>query len=123
MTINSDYIDILRYFVEETVQFLVVGGYAVMKHSEPYHTKDLDLWIAPHRANAERAYRSLARFGAPLADVTVDDLLNPDLVYQLGVEPVRIDLNPLPGGQAVAGRSDHRGVAGVRRWVCLGGGP
>ena len=58
VTINSDYIDILRYFVEETVQFLVVGGYAVMKHSEPYNTKDLDLWIAPHRANADRAYRS-----------------------------------------------------------------
>ena len=80
MTINSDYIDILRCFVEETVQFLVVGGYAVMKHSEPYNTKDL--WIAPNRVNAERAYRSLARFGAPLGDVTVDDLLNPDLVRQ-----------------------------------------
>jgi hypothetical protein len=55
VTINSDYSDILRYFVEETVQFLVVGGYAVMKHSEPYNTKDLDQWIAPHRVNAERA--------------------------------------------------------------------
>ena len=98
MTINSDYIDILRYFVEETVQFLVVGGYAVMKHSEPYNTKDLDLWIAPHRANAERAYRSLARFGAPLGDVTVDDLLNPDLVYQLGIEPVRIDVMSFVSG-------------------------
>ena len=49
MTINSDYIDILRYFVEETVQFLVVGGYAVMKHSEPYNTKDLDLCSPPPR--------------------------------------------------------------------------
>ena len=98
MTINSDYTDILRYFVEETVQFLVVGGYAVMKHSEPYHTKDLDLWIAPHRVNAERTYRSLARFGAPLGDVTVDDLLNPDLVYQLGIEPVRIDLMSFVSG-------------------------
>jgi hypothetical protein len=82
----------LRYFVEETVQFLVVGGYAVMKHSEPYNTRDLHLWIAPHRANAERAYRSLARFGAPLGNVTVDDLVNPDIVYQLGVEPARIDV-------------------------------
>ena len=92
MTINSDYSDILRCFVEETVQFLVVGGYAVMKHSEPYNTKDLDLWIAPNRGNAERAYRSMARFGAPLGDVTVEDLLNPDLVYQLGIDPIRIDV-------------------------------
>jgi hypothetical protein len=55
VTISSDYSGILRYFVEETVQFLVVGGYAVMKRSEPYNTKDLDLWIAPNRVNAERA--------------------------------------------------------------------
>jgi len=41
MTINSDYSDILRCFVEDAVQFLVVGGYAVLKHSEPYTTKDL----------------------------------------------------------------------------------
>src|SRR5450755_289606 len=92
MTLNSDYVDILRCFVEEKVQFLVVGGYAVMKHSEPYNTKDLDLWIAPNRGNAERAYRSLARFGAPLGDVTVEDLLNPALVYQLGIDPIRIDV-------------------------------
>jgi Nucleotidyl transferase of unknown function (DUF2204) len=98
MTLNSDYVDILRCFVEEKVQFLVVGGYAVMKHSEPYTTKDLDLWIAPHRINAERAYRSLARFGAPLGDVTVDDLLNPDLVYQLGIEPVRVDIMSFVSG-------------------------
>ena len=52
MTINSDYIDILRHFVEEAVQFLVVGGYAVMKHSEPYHTKDLDLDRKSTRLNS-----------------------------------------------------------------------
>jgi hypothetical protein len=39
---------------------------------------DLAVWTVPHRVNAERAYRSLARFGAPLGDVTVDDLLNPE---------------------------------------------
>ena len=98
MTINSDYTDILRCFVEEKVQFLVVGGYAVMKHSEPYNTKDLDLWIAPQRANAERAHRSLARFGAPLGDVTIEDLVDPALVYQLGIEPVRIDVMSFVSG-------------------------
>ncbi|MEO8372095.1 MAG: hypothetical protein ABI806_23120 [Candidatus Solibacter sp.] len=92
MTINSDYVEILQCFVEETVRFLVVGGYAVIKYSEPYTTKDLALWIARNRENAEYTYRALARFGAPLGDLSVDDLLNPDLVYQLGIEPVRVDV-------------------------------
>src|SRR3954452_6599492 len=98
MTINSDYVEILRCFAEEKVQFLVVGGYAVIKYSEPYTTKDLDLWIAPVRENAEGTYRALARFGAPLGDLSVDDLLNPELVYQLGIEPVRVDvMSFIPG--------------------------
>ena len=82
-----------------------IGGYAVMKHSEPNNTKDLDL---PHRVNAERADRSLARLGAPLGDVTVDDLLNPDLVYQVGIEPVRIDVRSVVCGLDFEGAWNRR---------------
>lgn len=92
MEINSDYKEALRCFVEDQVRFLVVGGYAVIKHSEPYNTKDIDLWIESSRPNAEQAYAALRRFGAPIRDIVVDDLLNPDLIYQVGVEPVRIDI-------------------------------
>jgi predicted nucleotidyltransferase len=92
MQINSDYKDALQCFVEGQVQFLVIGGYAVIKHSEPYNTKDIDLWIAPNRANAERAFEALRRFGAPVAGLSVEDLMKPDMIYQVGVEPVRIDV-------------------------------
>jgi hypothetical protein len=70
----------------------VIGGYAVIKHSEPYNTKDIDLWIAPNRANAERAFEALRIFGAPVARLSVEDLMNPDMIYQVGIEPVRIDV-------------------------------
>jgi hypothetical protein len=58
----------------------------------PRYTKDLDLWIDPARPNAERAYAALARFGAPVAEVTVDDLCDPGCVLQIGIEPNRIDI-------------------------------
>ncbi len=32
------------------------------------------------------------QFGAPLFDLTIDDLIAPDTVLQIGVAPVRIDI-------------------------------
>jgi hypothetical protein len=89
---NSDFRDLLQHFADEKVRFLVVGGYAVIKHTEPYYTKDLDIWIEAAPENAERALRALRRFGAPSEDVTIADLTSSDLVYQIGVEPVRVDI-------------------------------
>jgi hypothetical protein len=90
--VNPDYVELLREFVAAEVRFLIVGAYAVALHSRPRATGDLDIWIEPTRENAERAWRALAAFGAPLADLSVSDLTTPDIVYQIGVAPRRIDI-------------------------------
>ena len=77
---------------------MVVGGYAVMKYTEPYLTKDLDVWIEPTHENARLVFAALARFGAPLRGVTAGDLITPDIIYQVGVDYNRIDvISHLPG--------------------------
>jgi hypothetical protein len=40
---NSDFRDLLKLFNAHKVRYLVVGGYAVMKYTEPRYTKDLDI--------------------------------------------------------------------------------
>lgn len=35
---NSDFKDLLRIFAEENVEFLVVGAYAVIHHTQPRYT-------------------------------------------------------------------------------------
>jgi hypothetical protein len=55
-------------------------------------TKDLDVWIRPTPENAARVMKALIGFGAPLHDLTIDDLSRPGLIFQIGVDPVRIDL-------------------------------
>jgi hypothetical protein len=77
---------------EEQVRYLIVGGYAVIEHTEPRYTKDLDIWVSPARDNAERVYASLKRFGAPLSNITVEDFANTGTVYQMGRPPVRVDI-------------------------------
>ncbi|GMU62902.1 MAG: hypothetical protein AMXMBFR34_46650 [Myxococcaceae bacterium] len=70
MELNSDFRELLSALSSERVRYLVVGGYAVMHHSEPRYTKDLDVWVEPSRANAERVFRALKRFGDSSAEHT-----------------------------------------------------
>ena len=92
MPINRDFRDLFSAFSAAEVRFLVVGAHAVIYYTVPRYTKDLDVWIDPTPDNAEKAYRALADFGAPLEGVTVQDLCTPGTILQIGVEPNRIDV-------------------------------
>ena len=89
---NSDFKDLLRAFSEEEVRYLVVGGYAFAEHVEPRYTKDLDVWIERTPENADRVLAALRSFGAPLRELSKDDLTSPGTFYQIGLPPNRIDI-------------------------------
>lgn len=89
---NPDFEDLLSALSAERAEFLIVGAYAVTHHTEPRYTKDLDVWVRPTAANARRVHRALKRFGAPLANLRVKDLHTPGIIFQIGVEPNRIDV-------------------------------
>ena len=63
-----------------------------MKYTEPFYTKDMDIWVEPEAENVKRAYRALVEFGAPMADLTADDLTQPHVVFQFGMAPARVDV-------------------------------
>ena len=95
MAESPHYKELLHTLNEFEVEYLVVGGYAVMKYTEPRYTKDLDLWVDNSPRNSVRLYRALAKFGAPLQHdgVTPDTFTKERIVYQIGVAPVRIDIS------------------------------
>ncbi len=92
MAVNPDFRDLFSVFNDEGVDYLLVGAHAVAIYAQPRYSKDLDVWVRPTRENAERVFRALARFGAPLRDVTPEDFADPELIYQIGVAPNRIDV-------------------------------
>jgi hypothetical protein len=89
---NPDFADMLSALSAAGVDFLVVGAHALAAHGVPRATGDLDIWIRPTPDNAARTLRALAAFGAPLADLSIDDLTRPDTVFQIGLPPSRIDI-------------------------------
>ena len=90
--LNPDYKDILSAFNAEGVDYLLVGAYALAVHGLPRATGDIDLWVRRSPENAERIITALAAFGAPLSGIDPQDFTMPELVFQIGVAPRRIDI-------------------------------
>ena len=73
---------------------MIVGGFAVMKYGEPRYTKDLDVWVYNSAQNSLRLVKALKKFGAPIEHdrITPGTFTEKQVVYQIGVAPVRIDI-------------------------------
>ena len=96
---SRDYEEFIAAFNAHGVRYLVVGAHAVAFHARPRATKDLDILIEPAPENARKVLAALRDFfgGADL-DYTIEDVMDPDCIIQLGVAPVRIDLlSAIPG--------------------------
>jgi predicted nucleotidyltransferase len=90
--LNEDYRDMLHALSEEKVRFILVGAYALAAHGYPRATMDIDIWVMPSPQNAEAVLRALRRFGAPLHNLTREDLQIDGTIFQIGVAPRRIDI-------------------------------
>src|SRR3954468_11766547 len=93
MDVNEDFVDIAKGFIDNGVEFLVVGAYALDAHGFPRTTGDIDMLVRPSPENAARVFRALAEFGVRVAahGVSQHDFEVEDKVYQLGLPPRRID--------------------------------
>ncbi|HVV52491.1 MAG TPA: hypothetical protein VHO06_22685 [Polyangia bacterium] len=92
--LNEDFRDLLVFFVDGGVEFVVVGAYALSFHGAPRASGDIDLFVRADPSNADRVFGALASFGAPLASagVTSADFARPGNVDQIGLPPRRIDV-------------------------------
>jgi len=106
--VNPDFREMLAALSSEGAEYLLVGAHALAAHGHPRATRDLDVWIGTAGDNPDRVWRALDRFGAPLHELTLDDLRRPGLVFQIGVAPQRIDLLTSIDGVAFRTAFDDR---------------
>lgn len=105
---NQDFLDLLGALLRAEVRFLIVGAYAFALHARPRATGDIDIWVEPSADNAARVMSALREFGAPLHQVTEQDFTQPEVVFQIGVAPRRIDiLTSLTGLTFAEAWADH----------------
>jgi predicted nucleotidyltransferase len=82
----------LQSLLNNKVEFLVVGAYAMAAYGYPRATGDLDLWVFTSTENAEKVYKALGEFGAPLEQIDQDSFSEKGIIFQIGVAPCRIDI-------------------------------
>jgi len=86
----------LREFIEllnsESVEYAIVGGWALGFHGRPRYTQDIDILIRATPANAARLEIAIKRFGFGSLGLTANDFIAAGQVIQLGQPPNRIDL-------------------------------
>ena len=96
--LNENFRDMLLALNDASVEFLLVGAYALAAHGCPRATGDIDFWVRANSENAERVFSALTAFGAPTDQVSIDDFATPGIVFQIGVPPQRIDILTMISG-------------------------
>ena len=91
------------------MDFLVIGGWAVIAYGLPRTTLDVDIFIRPTKENAERLIDALSEIGFGIArELTAVEILGkPVLIF---ADQIRVDIFTKPWGL-----SDYDACYG-RRW-------
>ena len=98
--LQSDLREFIALLNSHSVEYLIVGGHAVAFHGHPRFTGDIDFFVRATAANVEQLLAVLHAFGFGELGISVEDLLEPGRVVQLGHPPNRIDImNSVSGVQ------------------------
>ena len=89
---ESEYLNLLRLFHAEHVDYVVVGGYAVIVHGFPRTTGDIDILVRPTVANAARVVRALVRYGFVKGEFEENDFITTPNFLSFSLHDVWIDL-------------------------------
>ena len=90
--LTQEYKEFVELLNANSVEYMVVGAYAVARYGYVRATGDIDIWVRPIPENARRVVSTLQQFGLGSLGYTVEDFSELNTIVQLGVAPLRIDL-------------------------------
>ena len=91
---NNDFRDFISALNNQSVKYILVGGYSVILHGYPRTTGDMDIWVERTSENYQKIKNAFQQFGMPVFDMTLDNFLShPNWdVFTFGTPPVAIYL-------------------------------
>lgn len=91
---NEDFRDFIDALNKQEVEYLLVGGYAVILHGYRRSTGDMDVWVNVTAENHKKLIKAFLSFGLPTSDITEDNFLrNEEMdVFTYGTPPVCIEV-------------------------------
>ncbi len=97
-TLPDDFKEFLKLLNDHTVDYLLIGGYAVGYYGHPRTTADIDIWVAMRIDNARKLVDVFRKFGMLSDEISVGLFMQPGDIVRRGVPPMRIEvLNDIDG--------------------------
>ena len=90
--LNRHFREFIELLEKRKIKYLLVGGYAVGFHGFPRYTGDLGIFVAVESKNAEALLAVFRDFGFEDLGLTDKDFLEPDMVVEIGREPLKIQI-------------------------------
>jgi len=90
--LSKEFKEFAKLLNDLKVEYLLVGGYAVVLYGYVRYTGDIDFWVNSSRENANRLVAVLDRFGFGSLNLNSEDFTKDDQIIQLGYPPNRIDI-------------------------------
>ncbi|MBP8115248.1 MAG: hypothetical protein KAY50_07825 [Chitinophagaceae bacterium] len=90
---NDDFRDFLTALNKQEVEYILVGGMAVILNGYVRTTGDMDVWVNKTKENYKKVVKSFHQFGMPVFDMTEEKFLSDEFdVWMFGVSPLKIEL-------------------------------
>lgn len=90
---NEHFRDFIQALNHNDVEYVLVGGMAVILHGYVRGTGDMDVWVNKTKDNYKRLVKAFNQFGMPVFDMTEKAFLGNEFdVWGIGVQPVRIEI-------------------------------
>ena len=91
MTLTDDMKDLIDLFEKKNVEYMLVGGFAVICYGYIRTTQDIDFLIYPSKGNSKKIMDALTEFGFGNAGIPIEYFQREGTAIHIGVEPNRID--------------------------------
>lgn len=90
---NEHFREFIQALNDSEVEYVLVGGMAVILHGYVRGTGDMDVWVNKTKENYLKLTKAYRQFGMPLFDMTESNFLGTDYdVFGIGVQPVKIEV-------------------------------
>jgi hypothetical protein len=90
---NDDFRDFIQCLNKHQVEYVLVGGYAVIIRGYSRSTGDMDIWVNKTEANYVNLLAAIMEFGLPAAAVVKEQFFSNEFdVFSFGKPPYAIEI-------------------------------
>ncbi|MCX6204897.1 MAG: hypothetical protein NTZ19_01425 [Bacteroidetes bacterium] len=90
---NEDFQDFIVLLNKHDVEYMLVGGYAVIIRGYSRSTGDMDIWVNKTETNFQKLFHTITDFGLPIEAIPIEQFFSTQYdVFAFGKPPSAIEI-------------------------------